>query len=73
MLFRSRVQVQADDDLGVAEIRFLIDGKQAGTPLHPPETRAELPVDQLPRGHHLLTVIAKDHAGNETKLDIPFK
>jgi hypothetical protein len=60
------LSADASDDVGVASVRFLIDGVQAGAA----DTSAPYSVAWssrgVPNGSHTLTAIARDASGNET-------
>lgn len=67
------IKVRASDDIGVARVALLLDGKPLPAPLFQPDlglyvgywdARAASP------GAHRLTVIAADAAGNETRREV---
>jgi peptidoglycan/xylan/chitin deacetylase (PgdA/CDA1 family) len=55
---------QATDNVGVAGVRFLIDGIQVGAELTAPPYQYSLNTTTLTNGNHTVVAVARDAAGN---------
>ena len=56
-----------DDNIGVAGVRFLVDGVALGAEDTTAPLRSVLEHDALANGAHVLTAVARDAAGDETR------
>jgi hypothetical protein len=59
------VTARANDNVGVTEVRFLLNGLPVGRSSQAPYS-AVVDTKSLPNGSHLLTAAARDAAGNQT-------
>jgi hypothetical protein len=60
------IAANANDDIGVAGVQFLLDGRPIGAEI----TAAPYAVEWIPlaelNGEHIITVVARDAAGNQS-------
>jgi hypothetical protein len=56
---------QVGDNVGVVEVRFLVDGAAIGQPLRSAPFEATWNTDSVPNGSYSLTATALDQAGNQ--------
>src|SRR6185436_19491803 len=64
------VTASATDDVGVAGVRFTIDGVLLGVEDTSAPYEVAWPTDGLPNGPHVVTAIARDAAGHETTASV---
>jgi hypothetical protein len=59
-----QIQAAATDNVGVAGVRFQVDGEDAGAEVLSPPYTATFNAALLPSGQHVLRARARDGAGN---------
>jgi subtilisin family serine protease len=60
------VSASASDNVGVASVRFLLDGSPLGAEIVAPPYEQMWATTAAGNGNHVLTAIARDRSGNET-------
>ncbi len=67
------VRAKASDDLGIQYLEWRIDGKRRGDRDYSPPYIGDIYLEKKDRGWRVLTVVARDYAGNETKKDVKIR
>jgi lysophospholipase L1-like esterase len=60
------LSASASDNIGVVNVRFLVDGQAAGEPDFSPPYSVTWDSTRVSNGSHVVTAVARDSAGNET-------
>ncbi len=64
------VTASASDDVAVGSVVFQVDGRQIGAPVTASPYAVSLNTTQLSNGHHTLTAVATDLAGNRAQASV---